>query len=470
MSRRNGARRMLLISPDMNARSLACQIITVLGASALAAPSQGGCAGGGCPSGDIVSTGGLLLNPPPRTPAWCTRPIPDGYAWGDETCVDLAPGSTYCKPADPADCGPHRELATTSSGFGTTSGSTADGSGGLGGQGGSSASSVGSFTTVGSTSSTGDGGAGNAGGATPSQSASSGTSGGGRCCYLHPVPYRPDYFYPDPNSCLTGRPLVAGGVVRLAAPTTRADWQRDGRATTEDGDSLSLRARSFLAHAWERDAAGEHASVASFAHFVLELMALGAPPELVDSAIRAMQDESEHAKLCYGLASRHASTPVGPGPLDVGAQLPIRGLVDVVRAAVEEGCVGETIAAILADEALSEARDPQARHALTVIASDEARHAELAYRFVAWALGKGDSSLMSVVEEAFDRALSQRMNAPILESSPEPFDLAAHGRLSPEAMADITRRVASEVIAPARAALRACIRPDAERTRPAERV
>jgi hypothetical protein len=46
----------------------------------------------------------------------------------------------------------------------------------------------------------------------------------------------------------------------------------------------------------------EHASVAAFARFTLDLLALGAPADLVQSAQQALGDEIAHAELCFGLA------------------------------------------------------------------------------------------------------------------------------------------------------------------------
>ena len=43
------------------------------------------------------------------------------------------------------------------------------------------------------------------------------------------------------------------------------------------------------------------------------------------------------------------------------------------------------------------------RDAATQIADDEARHAELAWRFVAWAIATGGKATRALVAQAFDR-------------------------------------------------------------------
>ena len=65
--------------------------------------------------------------------------------------------------------------------------------------------------------------------------------------------------------------------------------------------------------------------------------------------------------------------------------LEARSLAGIVETAVLEGCIGETVAALEAAEALAFATDESVRAALSRVAEDEARHAELAYRFVRWA-------------------------------------------------------------------------------------
>ena len=64
-------------------------------------------------------------------------------------------------------------------------------------------------------------------------------------------------------------------------------------------------------------------------------------------------------------------------------------LINVIR----EGCIGETVAAVEAAEALEHAVDPMVRDALARIAKDELRHADLAWQFVRWALDRGGRNL-----------------------------------------------------------------------------
>ena len=61
--------------------------------------------------------------------------------------------------------------------------------------------------------------------------------------------------------------------------------------------------RDAVVKAWTTAARAEHASVASFARFTLQLLHLGAPADLVADAQQAALDEVRHARLCFGVAS-----------------------------------------------------------------------------------------------------------------------------------------------------------------------
>jgi hypothetical protein len=151
----------------------------------------------------------------------------------------------------------------------------------------------------------------------------------------------------------------------------------------------------------------EHASIAAFARFTLQLMHLGAPLPLLEGAQRAMRDETEHTKLCFGIASALLQESMGPGCLSIEGALTETTLEQVLRLVVYEGCIGETIAAMEAAESLALAQDPQIREALAQIEQDERRHSELAWQFVQWALSVDTSlseRLRNIVADEIQRA------------------------------------------------------------------
>jgi hypothetical protein len=113
------------------------------------------------------------------------------------------------------------------------------------------------------------------------------------------------------------------------------------------------------------------------------------------------------------------------------------------------------VAAIEASEALQHCEDPAARAVLERIAVEEGKHAELAWRFVAWAL-ETLPALAPRVREAFAQELAGarpgRERAP-RDVSASDRELARHGLLSPALRAALRERVLAGVVAPCAEAL-----------------
>ncbi|MEZ4241641.1 MAG: ferritin-like domain-containing protein [Myxococcota bacterium] len=246
-----------------------------------------------------------------------------------------------------------------------------------------------------------------------------------------------------------GRPLLADGhaVVAEVAPDPR--WAAPGAVAL---DGVPARDRARLAAWWARAAQLEHASIASFARFTLDLMRFGAPPALLADAHRAGLDEIAHARACFAVASACAGRPLGAGPLpldDVDAA-PDRGAF--AEALVREGCVGETLAALDAGARLRRATDPEIRRVLQRIVDDESRHAALAWRTLAWLLADdADGALRARVDRAFEAARAQL-----------PGDLAPGAAVPSHGLVDEAERIATlragwdRVIDPSRAARASC--------------
>jgi hypothetical protein len=210
--------------------------------------------------------------------------------------------------------------------------------------------------------------------------------------------------------------------------------------------------RQRVARAWARVGQMEHASVAAFARFALQLLQLGAPPALIELATQAMGDETRHARRAFGVASAYAGAPIGPGPLDVERSLTSTTLVAVVELVVREGCIGETVAALEAREAAEHARDPRLAELLRGVADDETRHAELAWRFVSWALDREPVEVARLLQREL-RTAAATTTAPASPVSAEEAQLLVHG-IVPEALRRQLRQAAfAEVIAPCATAL-----------------
>jgi hypothetical protein len=248
-------------------------------------------------------------------------------------------------------------------------------------------------------------------------------------------------------SCAIGRPLLVDGRAETAAPAERGDWALSDLPI--DLSDLDPGTRAALAQHWLDVAALEHASVASFARFTLSLLALGAPPALVADAQRAGLDEVEHARVAYALASAYAGRRFGPGPLDLSGVTLSTDRREALRALIHEACVGETLGVAEALAVASLVRDPALQRVHARIAGDEQRHAELAWRTLAWLLQGADDATARFAARCFDEAVAAAQRDP----APRPRVAEEHGLLSARALGAIRRQALGDVIAPCAAAL-----------------
>jgi hypothetical protein len=236
--------------------------------------------------------------------------------------------------------------------------------------------------------------------------------------------------------------------------------------TIQFNDAIRAAAtRETLGQYWAQIGLMEHASIASFARFALQLMHVGAPLALLEAAQQAMFDETEHAKACFGIASQLLGRSVGAGKLPLDNALTETSLEDIVRLTVREGCIGETVAAIEAAEARATTQDPHIHAVLTKIQQDELKHAELAWRFVQWALvhdaavssarsnPTATRSLREVVREEVAAAMAQLEPTSEVVSSETDRVNAAYGVLSAASRAAVRRSALEGVVAPCAAEL-----------------
>ena len=176
-----------------------------------------------------------------------------------------------------------------------------------------------------------------------------------------------------------GRPLRVGDAPVIAAGEAGAsDWTAELAVRAA---ALSPGLRAALTERWTRAALDEHASVAAFSKIALDLLRFDAPPELVAAAHEAALDEIRHANHGFAVASAIAGAPVRPGRFPLAASLPLAAdLAAVAAEAARDGCIGETVAALLARAAAERCDDPAIRAVLLGIAEDEERHAILGWR------------------------------------------------------------------------------------------
>ncbi len=255
---------------------------------------------------------------------------------------------------------------------------------------------------------------------------------GGDCCYAVTI---------DGEWC-EGRPFAVGGDRRRAPVRDRGGWCAP---VSLDASALSEAERAALADWWLAAAADEHASVAAFARATLELMALGAPADLLLETAVAQADEVAHARAAYGVAAALLGRRIGPGPLPVGDALAEVDAAAVLRDVLVGGAVGEALAAARARAAAEAAVDPVVKALLLRISEDEARHAALAWKTARWLLA-AHPALRPVAEAALAAPVAERPRA--LGAAP-----LGWGALEPAAVAAVHAATWRAVVQPCAAAL-----------------
>jgi hypothetical protein len=246
---------------------------------------------------------------------------------------------------------------------------------------------------------------------------------GPRCCY-------PVKLVRHDGSCgSVGRPYYDAGQAVLAPLRTRPE--REGQQLSE------------VAAAWARAGAAEHASVAAFARLALELMALGAPNDLLRGVHQAAMDEVGHADMCWALAKHNGASEVCAGEFPIRDLKLSSSLAALAASAVREGCLAETLGAQAMTAIAALAPDPAVRATITTIGHEEVTHAVLSFRIVAWALKVGGAGVRTAVRSA--------LAEPWPELDTE--ELALRAGVSPALVAEVAARAVTDVLAPAAARL-----------------
>lgn len=273
----------------------------------------------------------------------------------------------------------------------------------------------------------------------------------------------------------SGRPFLDGEDMIVASLREGSSWSCDAAEVAapdhRPDDALPQHLRERLGQLWVEDALAEHAAIAAFERATLELMAMAAPPTLLGEVQLAAADEVEHATRCFGLAARFSGLEREPGPL-ASLEPRVRGLAgmdptdgrvgeDWVRLALDtfvEGCVGETIATLIAKRAQRRCEDPATLTVLSSIVDDEGRHAGLAWRTIQWILescGDHQKAVLAALEQQAEGMATKAQDAcaELPDVDPDAELLANYGRCDRRAELLARRDAWTDLILPTLTAL-----------------
>lgn len=189
-----------------------------------------------------------------------------------------------------------------------------------------------------------------------------------------------------------------------------------------------------------------HSGVGRSARFSMQLIALSAPPTLMCAAATAIDAEMRHAEACFRLAQRYGSDESAPGALELDWMGLDGDLASVALQAVNDGCIAHALDAMAAREALEHCREPATRDVLMRRHQSKAREAQLAWRFLAWALRGANRELMDAVRVKFLGTLGT--SAPPESPSRRDLQLLRHGLIGPGPRRLLRQRVLRDVVLP----------------------
>jgi len=205
------------------------------------------------------------------------------------------------------------------------------------------------------------------------------------------APNFPDYIN---MSMPHGRALRVGSSPR---PRLARVYLRD------EGGRFARGTRSRRLARWLRILREEHASVTTFARLTEELAELGAPPKLVTAALAAAVEEHGHAEEAMSVANHVAGCAVSLGPLPASPPRHL-SLEALVVESYFDGCIGEEVAAEVAQRAGNRARSRLERRFHELVAREERSHAKLAWSILRWGLETSGAS-----RTALSRAVRTRV-------------------------------------------------------------
>ncbi len=198
-----------------------------------------------------------------------------------------------------------------------------------------------------------------------------------------------------------GRQLRRFGRVLLPRLRPGSDW-----SSGVDAIAIEDAARAGLAARWRENARTEHASVGAFAVLTMDLLALGAPPELLASAHRDGLDEIRHTQMCLGLAAAIDGVDLSPAPFPESRRaraLPRTRVLALARLAVDslvDGVLHEGVSARTLARLARLAESSAIRETLAALAADEGRHAAHAWHVVQWCVREGGEPVLQALRGA----------------------------------------------------------------------
>lgn len=216
--------------------------------------------------------------------------------------------------------------------------------------------------------------------------------------------------------------------------------------------------RAELARIWGERIPTEYRSITGFSTFSFDLIAAGAPVDLVAVCHRVCIDELRHTELAVRMVEVYGGTrPDLPRDIsNLPADAKLTAVGQACRSAILLSCLGETFActelAMLRDRAV----DPVVQGVLTIFLSDEIVHARIGWAYLAHAMKTADPKTKASVADAVPRYIEgiaanlfgTEEALAAVDVTNDDARLAAHGVCSMREEQDLYRQFVPDVFLP----------------------
>ncbi len=260
-----------------------------------------------------------------------------------------------------------------------------------------------------------------------------------------------DLFEPVSAWWLSGTPLEAEHQRLMRRRSVEVPWHETTAASLSDAERLRL------AETWTNRARAEYLAVTTFAVLAIDLVAAGAPADVLSLCMRAGIDEVRHAELCLRMIEIYSGKRIQPPPgMSSLPDDPKRPkLHQALANTLLVSCVSETYATTVLTATRDLTEDPTAHAVLTSIYSDEVMHARLGWSYLRYALDKGGAGAIEAAAKMVPIALRGVANVvererPIGEVTEA---VRAHGLMTPAEERVIYSSCVREVLVPGFTAL-----------------
>jgi hypothetical protein len=240
-----------------------------------------------------------------------------------------------------------------------------------------------------------------------------------------------EYFPADTAAWVSSTPLRAEYARLMRGFHRPIPWE-DSHASRLDPD-----VRAELARIWAERIPTEYRSITGFGTFAFDLVAAGAPPDLVAVCHRVCIDELRHTELAVRMVEIYGGRrPTLPREISsLPATEGISAVAQASRSAIALSCLGETFACTELVMLRDRAVDPVVKGVLTVFLSDEIVHARIGWAYLAHAFQNVDAKTkqdVASVVPAFVEGIAANLfgtdtAAPAVDVTNDDDRLMAHG-------------------------------------------